>query len=152
MGRPTKLTPQVMATIVRTVRAGSYIETAAEFAGIGRRTFYDWVRRGAREKTGIYYEFSLAIEQAAAEASVRNIMVIDRAAQHGQWQAAAWRLERKYPHQWGKRQVIQIGDGDDMMRTQEIDLTQYTDSELDDLEMLLKKGQPPKRTEEKEKA
>lgn len=140
MGRPTKLTPQVQEKIVTAIKAGSYVETAAAYAGIVKSTFYEWLRKGAAEKEGIHRDFSAACEQALAHADVRDIGIIAKAASKGVWQAAAWRLERKHPEQWGRRQVIQVGTGDDLMKTTEVDLSAYTDHELEELDRLLKKG------------
>lgn len=141
MARPTKLNAEVLEKIVTAIKAGSYVETAAAFAGVGKSTLYDWLRKGAAQKNGIYREFSIAIEQALAHADVRDITIIAQAAQKGVWQAAAWRLERKYPDRWGKRTVIQVG-GEGAMQSKEIDLANLSDQELDDLERLLKKGAP----------
>lgn len=147
MGRPTKLTEEVKGRIVTAIKAGSYVETAAAFAGVGKSTFYDWLKKGATAKSGIFRELSLEIEQALAHADVRDIGIIAKAAQKGIWQAAAWRLERKHPDQWGRRQVIQVGNGDHMMKTTEIDLANLSDEELDTLESLMRKGAKPKDKE-----
>lgn len=145
MARPTKLTPEVVEKIVAAIRAGSYVETAASYAGVSKSSLYEWLKKGATEKDGPFREFSIAVEQAMAHADVRDISVIAAAAQKGVWQAAAWRLERKHPDQWGRRQVIQVGTGDEVMRSQEVDLANLSDEELEDLERLLRKG---KATEE----
>lgn len=138
-----KLNPETQDKIVIAVRAGSYVETAAAFAGVGRSTLYDWLRKGANQTEGIYRDFSLAIEQAMAAADVRDISIIAAAAKKGVWQAAAWRLERKHPQKWGRRQVIQFGSGEEMMQTSEVDLANLSDEELDTLEALMKKGRMP---------
>lgn len=102
MGRPSKLTPELQERIVQAIRAGNYIETAAAYAGIAKSTLYDWLKRGARAKTGKYRAFSDAVQRALAEAEVRDVAIIGKAAQE-QWQAAAWRLERKFPERWGRK-------------------------------------------------
>ncbi|MFS8631315.1 MAG: hypothetical protein LOD92_09215, partial [Bacillales bacterium] len=86
------------------IRMGAYIETAAAYAGINKSTLYDWMRRGARAKSGKYKEFSNAIEKALAESEMRDLAVIAKASQEN-WQAAAWRLERKFPDRWGRRKA-----------------------------------------------
>lgn len=101
-GRKTKLTPEVQSNIVQALRAGNYQETAAKFAGISQQTYYTWLRRGAEEPDSIYAEFLEAVERAKAAAEVRDIALIDKAANDGSWQAAAWKLERKYPQRWGR--------------------------------------------------
>ncbi|MCS1351159.1 hypothetical protein [Mechercharimyces sp. CAU 1602] len=102
MARPTKLTPDVQQKILDAIRLGNYLETAAAYAGISKSTLYDWLRRGEREKSGRYKEFSDAVEKHLAEVEVRDLAVITRAAQEN-WRAAAWRLERKFPDRWGYR-------------------------------------------------
>jgi hypothetical protein len=42
-----------------------------------------------------------AIKKASAEAEAKDLARIAAAADAGQWTAAAWRLERKYPQRWG---------------------------------------------------
>lgn len=118
MSRPTKLNYKMQEQIVQAIRAGNYIETAASYAGINKTTLYDWLRRGAREKERVannnrarirkeeqpYVEFSNAVEKALAEAEMRDVLTISKAAEE-QWQAAAWRLERKFPDRWGRRML-----------------------------------------------
>ena len=120
-GRPTKLTSETHARIVQAIQAGNYIETAAAYAGISKNTLYEWLRRGAREKERLasnrrarpkkaeqpYLEFADAVEKALAEAEVRDVVTVLKAADAGQWQAAAWRLERKFPDRWGRRDKVQ---------------------------------------------
>lgn len=116
MGRPTKLNYEVQEKIIQAIKAGNYMETAAAYAGINKSTLYDWLKRGEREKQRMgknpryrirksekpYVEFSDAVEKALAEAEMRDVLLIGKAAEE-QWQAAAWRLERKFPDRWGRR-------------------------------------------------
>lgn len=113
-GRPIKLNAEVQADIVKAIKAGNYLETAAAYAGINKSTLHDWLRRGEREKQSrekgevatekeqIFVEFSDSVEKALAEAEVRDVYTISKAAE-SQWQAAAWRLERKFPKKWGRK-------------------------------------------------
>jgi transposase len=102
MGRPTKLTPEVQERIITALRAGNYQETAANYAGISAKTFYEWMQRGKDEPESIYRDFREAVEKAKSDAEVRDLYLIDQAAQSGSWQAAAWKLERKFPQKWGR--------------------------------------------------
>lgn len=109
-GRPKgsdRLTPQIQTRIVEALRAGNYIETASAYAGISKQTLYNWLRKGARASSGKYKEFSDAVIQAEAEADVRDVATI---AQHSKlnWQASAWRLERKRPDLWGKKERVEL--------------------------------------------
>ena len=102
IGRPTKICPEIIEKIQNAILAGSYIETAAALAGINKDTFYEWLKKGAAAQSGIFFEFSAAIQKAMAQAEMNDLLVINRAAQKS-WQAAAWKLERKYPKRWGLR-------------------------------------------------
>ena len=106
MGRRTKLTPDVQKRVVEAIRAGNYKEVAARYAGIGESTFYEWLKRGASHRVG-YVEFAEAVKNAEAEAEVRDVALIEKAAMEN-WTAAAWRLERRYPDRWGRRERHEI--------------------------------------------
>lgn len=99
--RPTKLTPEIQKTIVELLRRGNYIETAAVFAGIDKKTFYNWMKRGNEATSGKYNEFFHAVEQAMAEAEIRDVANITNAAKTN-WKASAWRLQHRNPRKWGK--------------------------------------------------
>jgi transposase-like protein len=120
-GRPSKLTPEVSQRIVQAIRAGNYIETAAAYAGINKTTLYDWLKQGAREldrvqaksgrrireKARKYVDFSNSVKKALAEAEVSDVAQISLAVRAGNWQAAAWRLERKHFERWGRKQYVE---------------------------------------------
>lgn len=90
---------------------------AAAYAGIGQSTLYEWVNRGRAEATRLaddpkakpdpkeapFLELADMVEKARGEAWVRNLMLIQRAARDGTWQAAAWFMERSAPDRWGRR-------------------------------------------------
>lgn len=111
MGRPTKLTPEVQKKIVDAIRAGNYKEVAARYAGIGETTFYEWLKKGGQCKNGVYTEFQKAVKNAEAEAEVRDVALIEMAAKEN-WTAAAWRLERRHPDRWGRKEHHEVtGEG-----------------------------------------
>lgn len=101
-GRPTKLTEEVETKIVAAVRGGNYIETAAAFAGIDKVTFYDWMKQGAAGKSPEMVKFSNSIKKALAESEVIPLSRIAEAGRSN-WQAEAWRLERRFPERWAKK-------------------------------------------------
>jgi len=104
MPRKTKLTPQVQADIVQALAVGAVHEHACEYAGIDHATFYRWLQKG---EAGLapYREFCEVVKRAEAKAVVGWLAQIEQAARAGNWQASAWRLERRYPKIWG-RQVV----------------------------------------------
>jgi hypothetical protein len=109
MGRPTKLTPELQEELLKALRGGAYVEDACGYVGIHKDTFYEWMRRGA-DGDDLYSEFSDAVEKARATAVVRNIALLQKAAEDS-WQAAAWWLERTRPNQYGRRTNIAGPDG-----------------------------------------
>lgn len=104
-GRPQKLTPAVQRLICDTVRKGNYLETAAAFAGVAKSTLHDWLKRGANQKRGKFREFSDAVREALAEADVLDVEKIHASRS---WQAAAWKLERRHPEQFGRRSAVEV--------------------------------------------
>jgi transposase len=112
----TKLSPKLIQRIVLYLRRGNYVETAAAAAGISKVTLYDWIKKGARLRNGKKEEFtdeekllircSEDIDQAVALAEDRDVNIIHEAAET-QWQAAAWRLERKHFARWGRKEKIE---------------------------------------------
>ncbi len=110
-GRPTKLTAEITEKICRYLRHGGYLETAAQAAGIDRKTLYNWIRRGEREAKGRYRDFVVQVEEAMAQAEMGDLLRIEKAAQDGVWQATAWRLERRHGDRWGRRQHLEHSGG-----------------------------------------
>jgi len=126
-GRPTKLTPEIQKKVCDAIVLGAYIETAAAYASVSKQVLYDWMKKGNKQKGGIYRQFLDAIEEAMSRSELRDLESIDknasgRPAKHDEngnliapslrpnWQAAAWRLERKYPKKWGRREQVHIAD------------------------------------------
>ena len=107
--RPTVLTPELQEGIIAALNAGCYLEPAAARVGVSKNTLYDWVRRGVREKTGMYAEFSDAVEKAMAAAETAGIARIRQAAGED-WRAMAWWLERRYQTKWGRKSAIKVTD------------------------------------------
>jgi transposase-like protein len=108
-GRPTKFSDEIAQKIITLVRAGNYMETAAATAGITKQTLYDWLKQGANQKRGKFKDFSDAVMRAVGEAEAIDISTIGKAAQNGDWRAAAWRAERRNPKRWGRKDRIDIG-------------------------------------------
>ena len=111
-GRNSKLSPETQDRVVQAIQAGNYLETAAQYAGIGKTTLYRWLEQAEDpDADNIYRNFRDAVESARAQAEVRNVALIQRAAQEGTWQAAAWFLERTAWQRWGRRTMVSGEDG-----------------------------------------
>jgi hypothetical protein len=139
-GRPTELTPEVLAEVKRLLPVCMYIETVADYIGAHRCQIHRWLKRGAAEAKRLarnsrarprtaespYLEFRNTVKKALAEGLIHNIGVIKQASQSGtrpvsvkrttkpdgtvieetryaagEWTAAAWVAERRFPELWG---------------------------------------------------
>jgi len=131
VGRPTILTPELIEKISKLMMTGAYIETACAVCGFHRSLYNEWLKMGRKRRQlqdamheletaeeqesiqddidkidPIYQQFTDAIEKAVNDAELRDIMRIDQAAGRS-WQAAAWKLERKHPERWARRDRIE---------------------------------------------
>lgn len=112
-GAPLKLTPERQAGISDAIRAGVRPEIAAVYNGVGARTYYRWMQLGrAADAEPVYLEFVDAVEVALAEWEARDVLLIGEAAKED-WHAAAWRLERRLPKVYGKRERHEIANADE---------------------------------------
>jgi len=106
MARPSKLTPEVEERILKALRAGNYATPAASYAGIHPATYYLWLERGdpsGRRRADLpYRRFAEKVHQASAEAEIRDVTRISKAAETD-WRAASWRLSHRHPERWGRR-------------------------------------------------
>lgn len=102
MARPTKYTPDCVERICEALKMGATYDLAAGYGGITYETFNTW--RDAKP------EFSDAVKAAEAEAAVGWLRKIEAASDES-WQAAAWKLERRYPSDYGRTVVDQRHSG-----------------------------------------
>jgi len=101
LGRPSKLSTELISALVRELEKGHFAEAACDLVGLSRSTFYRWLSLGNQAERGQFRDFSDAIKKAQAKAEARDLDVINAAAASGHWQAAAWKLERRNPRRWG---------------------------------------------------
>jgi ribosomal protein L22 len=109
-----RLNKKTTDKIVDAIKKGAYQDAAARNAGVNPSTFYRWMDKGSKEDGAEEYkEFYEAIENAKANAEVDAVMIINRAAVDGSWQAAAWWLERTRPKKFGRfdRNEVSGADG-----------------------------------------
>lgn len=106
MARPSKFTSDTVERLCHAITLGATYELACKYAGLSYETFNEW-RNGRKFPKGTTAEqkaeFSDAINAAEGEATVAWLHTIERAASGGHWQAAAWKLERRYPSSYGRR-------------------------------------------------
>lgn len=104
--------------LLTALRSGVDLDTACHFAALSNAQVYRWLERGkveserieagstARESEAEFLQFWDELKKARADAIVRNVSTIQKAAQDT-WKAAAWWLERTVPDVYGTRQARQ---------------------------------------------
>jgi hypothetical protein len=103
-GRPTVRNPENRELILKAVRLGQPLVRAAKLAGMTYETLREW----RLSDVG----FSAALEKAGSEMELAQLARIEQAAQKGNWQASAWKLERLLPATYGRvRLEITGADG-----------------------------------------
>ncbi len=123
-------TPEMIEKITNLIRAGNYREVAAASVGISKSTFFEWLSRGARGEEP-YTVLAAEVEKADAQSEMRDVVLIGKAAEM-QWQAAAWRLERKNPKRWGRKDGLTLtGDENKPVAVTVIKWGQGTDDEVE---------------------
>lgn len=103
-GARGKYTPERVERILEALRLGATHELACLHAGIHRDTLYEWMNSKD--------DFSDRIKEAEGAGAIGWLDKIEKAANDGNWQAAAWKLERRYPRQYG-RMVHELTGKDD---------------------------------------
>jgi len=75
------------------LRKGATLGMAAKAAGMSRSTLHRWRNR--------HEGFDRKVQRAKAEAGLDSLDVIESAAAEGDWRAAAWMLEKRFPGEYG---------------------------------------------------
>ncbi len=143
-GPGLKLNDELIGKAVKHLKAGNYAGVVIQYLGISETTYYYWLQRAREEQkireknpeladpeSDIYIRFANEVREAEAEAELRNITLIQQAAQDT-WQAAAWFLERKHALRWAlKKQVELTGkDGEAIQTESKISIPQLDDDRV----------------------
>lgn len=107
VGRPTKLTEELIEDFGTLLSLGNYIETVCDFLGVERRTYNNWYAAG-KKKNGLYKKFFLTVKRAQADAEISLLAAV--ASGKPGWQSKAWMLERKGYDKWGRKQIMEVND------------------------------------------
>lgn len=110
-GRGGRFNQTIAAAIIEKLKLGAHAAHAAQSAKIHRHTLDEWLKRGrAGEKK--YAEFALECDKAMADTAIRLQAAIMTAAikgHVGDWKAAAWDLERRFPKLYGRHAEPVLG-------------------------------------------
>lgn len=104
-------TPEREKKILRLLRAGNQLNTAAMASGVLPSTVEEWARADPA--------FAEKLMVAQAQAEIKCLELVMGHAEK-KWEAAAYVLERRYPSNWKQRTTLEIDIGrlsnDDLMQ------------------------------------
>lgn len=105
IGRPPKLTQEMIEKIADLIVAGKSIAAAAYVAGISESTIYRWLANGRKRNADkIYKELVDRVSEACEFSELEALQVLRQSSlERSNWRAAAWILERRHPEKYGKR-------------------------------------------------
>ena len=114
VGAPCKLNAETKQRILTALQKGAAYEIAANYAGISYNTFRSWMMKGEEQEGQTdgdeFLEFFRDVKKVEAFAACKWLEKIDEAA-NAQWQAAAWKLERRYyKHYSNQAAVLDFND------------------------------------------
>lgn len=147
-GRKLKLTAELIRECEQLIRAGNYAKVVAQYLGISETTWYRWMQEGEQAKSGLKREFWESVKKAETVAEIRNVNVIQKAAEED-WKAAMTYLERKFPERWGRKERLDANlthqgkDGGPIKTESTINLENLSDAELTALERIIEKSSEP---------
>lgn len=106
MGRRAIAIEDHIDKLIAAILLGATYELAAQYAGISADTFDRWRSKARTAKPGTpLATLRDRLREAEGKAAVTWLRQIEKAAKEGNWNAAAWKLERRYPELYGR--VIQ---------------------------------------------
>lgn len=112
-GRPPRLDQELIEKLCRLIEAGNYVETAVAHCNVPKSKYYEWIKKSHDPKQKqIYRDLRDAIEKAWANGEIRDVLAVGKSIEGGAWQAAAWRLERKFPKRWGRMERVEVSGPD----------------------------------------
>jgi transposase len=114
-----KLTPAVAARIIRMLKAGNYLQTAASAAGVHKNTLTNWMKWGADEfnedgtlkKKGRepFRSFVFDLEEAISDGEQSLVASINASG----WKGKMEILARRFPERWGRTNRVQLTGAND---------------------------------------
>jgi hypothetical protein len=101
MPRQTKLTPDLQQRFLEAIRVGATHHIACDYAGICQATLYFWFAKAEKGRQP-YLAFLEQVREVSGIAAVGWLAQIEKAGRDGDWRAVAWKLERRYPEDFGR--------------------------------------------------
>lgn len=101
-----KFSKEVCETIYELVSKGFTYKDICAVCDIDKSTFYNWINRGKKAKSGKYRDFYLNVEKCKAERKNNLIgKLIEKTEAKDDWKGYAWLLERGYGDEFARPEV-----------------------------------------------
>lgn len=125
-GQPLKLLkPGVREKFLTAIAKGASYHIACGYAGISYQTLRRWMKSGEAisdlfeeqievHEDRLYLEFYCDVKRVESYAALKWLEKIDEASQF-HWQAAAWKLERRHPEDYGRQEREGKNEAEDSM-------------------------------------
>lgn len=107
-GRKPLFNDERAGRILQAVRVGATERLACQFAGISQDTLGRWKHQNA--------DFAEQLNEAHGAAAIGWLAVIEQAAKT-HWQAAAWKLERRYPAEYSIQAQVNVAHSGELVTT-----------------------------------
>lgn len=117
-GRPSKYTPEHTQKFLEAIRKGATYELACNYARISYPTLRLWCRDAEENPDSPFSQFLSDLKEAQGSAVFKWLDVIERAAEEGEWTAAAWKLERRHFKDYSRHTEV-IGLSEEMDKFKE---------------------------------
>jgi hypothetical protein len=109
MGRKAIPIEPYMDKLVQAVALGATYEMAAMYAGLGSKTFQRWRQRAATARAGTPLpRLRERLTEAEGRAAIGWLAKIEAAANDGDWRAAAFKLQHRWPEAYGNRARVDL--------------------------------------------
>lgn len=96
-----KLNKECHDRLIEGLLHGATYELACNYAGISYPTWRRWMIQGKHDESGPFRDLYNDVKKAEGEAAMKWLKLIDSSAAKD-WQAAAWKLERRYWKSYSK--------------------------------------------------
>ena len=104
MAGKRKKTQRQRDQLLANLREGMTIEASCAQAGIGRTTYYEWLK-----KSGEGGEWTREVDAAITFSEAVILDKIKRASELKEdWRGWAWILERRFPQRWGAKREVEL--------------------------------------------
>lgn len=104
----TKLNDEVIDRISTAIYTGASLKSAAAIAGVDESTLTEWLKQGRNEGGELEQRLAVEVGKALAHFKARLESTVAAHAE-GDWRAAAWRLERSFPDEYGPTRRVEVG-------------------------------------------